>query len=114
NIVGRALVANRRLAGSTRGKRRRVRPLNSVVSRHEGQMIVDLSQVFYDGMPGVLFRGQSGPQVELTARIRPFMTHAQSCSHYDGKASFEITEATFQSSVGTKLDAPRHRYEGAA
>jgi len=77
-------------------------------------MIVDLSQVFYDGMPGVLFRSQSGPQIELTARIRPFMTHAQSCRHYDGKASFEITEATFQSSVGTKLDAPRHRYEGAA
>jgi arylformamidase len=76
-------------------------------------MIVDLSQVFYDGMPGVFFRNASGPAIELTARIRPFMTHAQSCQHYDGKASFEITEATFQSSVGTKLDAPRHRYEGA-
>jgi kynurenine formamidase len=76
-------------------------------------MIVDLSQVFHDGMPGVLFKSESGPAVELTARIRPFMTHAQSCRHYDGKASFEITEATFQSSVGTKLDAPRHRYEGA-
>ena len=76
-------------------------------------MIIDLSQVFYDGMPGVLFRTESGPAIELTARIRPFMTHAQSCWHYEGKASFEITEATFQSSVGTKLDAPRHRYEGA-
>src|SRR5437773_46138 len=89
-----------------------VRPLNSVVSCHGGQMIIDLSQVFHDGMPGVLFRSESGPNIELTARIRPFMTHAQSCRHYGGKASFEITEATFQSSVGTKLDAPRHRYEG--
>src|SRR5262249_55182571 len=75
--------------------------------------LLDLSQVFHDGMPGVLFRSESGPAVELTARIRPFMTHAQSCRHYDGKASFEITEATLQSSVGTKRDAPRHRYEGA-
>jgi kynurenine formamidase len=41
------------------------------------------------------------------------MTHAQSRHHYDGKASFEISDVAFQSSVGTKLDAPRHRFEGA-
>jgi hypothetical protein len=34
-MVGRALDANRWLAGSARGKRRIVRPLNSVVMRHE-------------------------------------------------------------------------------
>lgn len=51
--------------------------------------------------------------VELTARIRPWMTHAQSHRHYDGKASFEISDVAFQTSVGTKLDAPRHRFEGA-
>jgi hypothetical protein len=33
-IVARTLVANRRLAGSACGKRRRARPLNSVVSLH--------------------------------------------------------------------------------
>ena len=27
--------------------------------------------------------------------------------------SFEITDVAFQSSVGTKLDAPRHRFQGA-
>jgi hypothetical protein len=37
NIVGRTLAANRRLAGSARGKRRIVRPLNAIVS-HDGNM----------------------------------------------------------------------------
>ena len=76
-------------------------------------MIVDLSHVFHDGMPGVRFKSETGESVELTAHIRPYMTHAQSRHHYDGKASFEISDVAFQSSVGTKLDAPRHRFEGA-
>jgi arylformamidase len=77
-------------------------------------MIIDLSQLFYDGMPGPRFKSQAGEAVELTARIRPFMTHADSTRHYQGKASFEISDVSFQSSVGTKLDAPRHRFQGAA
>ena len=76
-------------------------------------MIIDLSQMFYDGMPGVRFKSELGKTVELTAHIRPYMTHAQSSQHYEDKASFEITDVTFQSSVGTKLDAPRHRFKGA-
>ena len=76
-------------------------------------MIIDLSQVFYDGMPGVRFKRETGETVELTAHIRPYMTHAQSSRHYQDKASFEITDVAFQSSVGTKLDAPRHRFQGA-
>lgn len=76
-------------------------------------MFVDLSHVFHDGMPGVLFKRDDGETVELTAHIRPYMTHAQSVSHYEGKASFEISDVAFQSSVGTKMDAPRHRFEGA-
>ncbi|BEP62130.1 hypothetical protein GmRootV213_26840 [Variovorax sp. V213] len=77
-------------------------------------MIVDLSHVFHDQMPGVRFKNEAGEAVELTARMRPFMTHAQSCAHYEGKASFEVTDVAFQTSVGTKMDAPRHRFEGAA
>jgi kynurenine formamidase len=76
-------------------------------------MIVDLSHVFHDGMPGVHFKTASGETIELTAHIRPYMTHAQSYPRYDGKASFEISDVAFQSSVGTKMDAPRHRFEGA-
>ena len=76
-------------------------------------MIIDLSHVFHDGEPGARFRTESDETVEHTARIRPYMTHAQSSRHYDGKASFEISDVAFQTSVGTKMDAPRHRYEGA-
>ena len=76
-------------------------------------MIIDLSQVFYDGMPGVSFKRETGETVELTAHIRPYMTHAQSSRRYQDKATFEITDVAFQSSVGTKLDAPRHRFQGA-
>ena len=76
-------------------------------------MIVDLSHVFHEGMPGVLFKSETGETVELTAHIRPYMSHAESGRHYDGKASFEISDVSFQSSVGTKMDAPRHRFEGA-
>ena len=76
-------------------------------------MIIDLSHIFHDGMPGVRFKTETGETIELTAHVRPWMTHAQSTRHYDGMASFEISDVCFQSSVGTKLDAPRHRYEGA-
>ena len=37
--MGRTLAANRGLAGSACGKRRRVRPLNSVVSRHSSTVV---------------------------------------------------------------------------
>ena len=76
-------------------------------------MMIDLSHVFHEGMPGVRFKKETGETVELTAHIRPFMSHAQSWRHYEGKASFEISDVAFQSSVGTKMDAPRHRFEGA-
>jgi arylformamidase len=76
-------------------------------------MIIDLSHIFHDGMPGVRFKSETGEAVELTARIRPYMTHVQSRRHYEGKASFEISDVAFQTSVGTKMDAPRHRFEGA-
>lgn len=87
---------------------------DSVQDRHTSEelrlelrrMIVDLSHVFHDGMPGVRFKSESGEAVELTAHIPPYMTHAQSSRHYEGKASFEISDVAFQTSVGTKMDAP--------
>lgn len=76
--------------------------------------IIDLSHVFADGMPGFRMRNKSGDQTEFTARIRPFLTHEQSEPNYQGKASFEITEVSFQTSLGTYLDSPRHRFPGRA
>lgn len=71
--------------------------------------LVDLSHDFEDGMPG--FRMvEDGETVEFTAEVRPFRTHAEMAHHYDEGVSFEITEMRFQTSVGTYLDSPYHRY----
>ena len=74
--------------------------------------LVDLSHALADGMPGFRMRGPDGKAIEYTARVRPFLTHADSAAFYQRKSSFEITELTLQTSVGTYLDAPCHRYPG--
>jgi len=71
---------------------------------------VDLSHQFEDGMPGFRMEDEDGTYTEYTAEIRPFLTHEESESHYEGEAAFEVTEITFQTSVGTYLDSPYHRY----
>jgi kynurenine formamidase len=71
---------------------------------------IDLSHDFYDGMPGFKMKNEDGTFTQYTARIKPFLTHEQSRPKYQGMASFEITEITFQTSVGTYLDSPCHRY----
>ena len=71
---------------------------------------IDLSHVFEDGMPGIRMRTADGSEAQLTARIRPVMTHAQSRSNYGGKAEFTLTEVSFHTSIGTYLDSPFVRY----
>ncbi len=71
---------------------------------------IDLSHTIEDGMPGFKMTDDDGNVVECTARVRPFLTHAQSAPKYQHKAAFEITELTLQTSIGTYLDAPYHRY----
>jgi kynurenine formamidase len=71
---------------------------------------IDLSHVFEDGMPGIRMRAADGSEVRLTARIRTLVTHEQSRPNYQGKAEFALTEVSFQTSIGTYLDAPYVRY----
>ncbi|WP_372911165.1 cyclase family protein [Salinigranum sp.] len=71
---------------------------------------VDLTHPFADGMPGFRIEAEDGTVTEYTAEIRPFLTHEESESYYDGESAFEVTEITFQTSVGTYLDSPYHRY----
>ncbi len=73
---------------------------------------IDLSHSFEDGMPGFVMRAADGTTAHFTASVKPFLTHQESRHFYDGKASFELTEITFQTSIGTYLDAPSHRFEG--
>jgi kynurenine formamidase len=75
-------------------------------------MLIDLSHTFADGMPGFTMRTPDGRAETFTASVKPFLTHAASAPFYQGKASFELTEITFQTSIGTYLDAPAHRFEG--
>jgi kynurenine formamidase len=72
--------------------------------------IVDLSHPFEDGMPGFRSETEDGTPIEYTAEIKPLFTHEESRDAYDGEAAFEVTEMTFQTSVGTYLDSPYHRY----
>jgi kynurenine formamidase len=71
---------------------------------------IDLSHTIYDGMPGFKLTNEDGSVTQYTARVRPFLTHDQSRPKYGGKASFEITELSLQTSVGTYLDSPYHRH----
>jgi len=70
----------------------------------------DLSHYFEDGMPGFKLKNEDGTFTQFTAKIHPFLTHEQTKPNFQGKCSFEITEITFQTSVGTYLDSPYHRY----
>jgi kynurenine formamidase len=73
-------------------------------------MFFDLSHDFEDKMPGFKLTNEDGSVTQYTARIRPFLTHDQTKAKFQGKCSFEITEMTFQTSVGTYIDSPYHRY----
>jgi kynurenine formamidase len=71
---------------------------------------IDLSHDFADGMPGFTTTLPDGSRLRCTARIRPLITHAQSHESFDGKAEFELTEMTFQTSIGTYIDSPYVRH----
>jgi arylformamidase len=74
-------------------------------------MFIDLSHPVEDGMPGFRMAGADGSVVQYTAKVRPFLTHEQTLPKFDGRCSFEMTEITLQTSIGTYLDALRHRYK---
>lgn len=71
---------------------------------------IDLSHTFENDMPGFRLKNDDGTLTQFTAQIRPFITHEQSRPRYQGLAEFEITEMTFQTSIGTYLDSPYHRW----
>ncbi|MHA2090406.1 MAG: cyclase family protein [Candidatus Kariarchaeaceae archaeon] len=71
---------------------------------------VDLSHSFENGMPGFRLKNSDGSVTQYTAKISPFLTHEQTLPMFKGKCSFEITQMEFQTSIGTYLDAPFHRY----
>lgn len=71
---------------------------------------IDLSHYFEDSMPGFKLKNEDGTFTQYTTHISPFLTHEQSKPKFKGKASFEVTEITFQTSIGTYIDSPYHRF----
>jgi arylformamidase len=71
---------------------------------------VDLSHTIETGMPGFRMKNADGLLIEYTAQVRPFLTHEQSRPYYQGKAEFEITDLSLQTSIGTYIDSPYHRH----
>lgn len=72
--------------------------------------LIDLTQPFYDGMPGFSMTGPDGREIHCAAHIREVLSHEDTASFYDGKCAFAYTEAQFFTSMGTRLDAPYIRY----
>ena len=73
-------------------------------------LFIDLSYDLEDNMPGFKIKNKDGTVTQYTAKIRPFLTHEESKPKFQGKCSFEITEIQLQTSIGTYLDSPYHRY----
>ncbi len=65
---------------------------------------VELSREISDGMGGI--------NPHYAVRVRPFTTHAPDAASHPERASFEISEVSFQVPVGTYMDAPRTRDPG--
>ncbi|HZQ05690.1 MAG TPA: cyclase family protein [Anaerolineae bacterium] len=74
-------------------------------------MFIDLSYEIFDGMRGLKMKNGDGSVTQFRVTVRPFLTHAQTRPNYQNKAEFEITEVSFQTSIGTYLDAPYHRFK---
>jgi len=72
---------------------------------------VDLSHTFEDRMPGFRLKKEDGTYTQFTAKIHPFLTHEQMKPMFKEDCSFEITEMSFQTSIGTYIDSPYHRYQ---
>lgn len=73
-------------------------------------MYIDLSHEFADGMPGFRMPGPDGTLTPFTARVRTFVSRADSARRYGGLSSFELSEVTFQTSIGTYVDSPYVRF----
>ena len=63
-------------------------------------------------MSRIVAQGMRGINPRYSVKVEPFSTHQESAKARDGKASFEISQVSFQVPVGTYLDSPRTRDPG--
>ncbi|MDZ4735348.1 MAG: cyclase family protein [Rhodospirillaceae bacterium] len=72
--------------------------------------LIDLSHPLENGMPGFAFVLPDGRRIEAGISIGAILRHEESQGMYGGKAEFTLTEMSFQTSIGTYLDAPFVRW----
>lgn len=63
-------------------------------------------------MSRVIAQGMRGINPRYAVKVEPFSTHQDSAKALEGKASFEISQVSFQVPVGTYVDSPRTRDPG--
>ena len=71
---------------------------------------IDLTQPFFDGMPGFSMTAADGRSIYCGARVEEALSHADTAPLYEDKCAFAFTELSFNGAVGTHLDAPYTRY----
>lgn len=73
---------------------------------------IDLSHTFEDGMPGMRITLGDGTVADGPVRVRPWLTRDQLDEALKGESSFEITEVSFPTAIGTYIDSPFSRFAG--
>ena len=74
-------------------------------------MFIDCSHTLYNKMPAFRLQNEDGTHQLFEVEIKPFLTREETKSKFSNNVSFEITQISFQSVVGTYVDSPYHRYE---
>ncbi len=75
-------------------------------------MFIDCSRILYNKMPAFRLQNEDGTHQIFEVEIKPFLTREQTRPKFLNNVSFEITQISFQSVVGTYIDSPYHRYAG--
>lgn len=65
-------------------------------------------------MPAFRLQNEDGSHTVFEVAINPFLTREQTKPKFNNDVSFEITQISFQSVVGTYVDSPYHRHAGMA
>ena len=77
-------------------------------------MFIDLSRTITNKMAAFKLKNEDGSYTTFEVEIRPFLTREQTKPKFSNEVSFEITQISFQTVVGSYVDSPYHRHAGMA
>ena len=73
-------------------------------------MFIDCSRTVTNHMSTFKLKNEDGSYTAFEVEISPFLTREQTKPKFSDGVSFEITQVSFQSVVGTYVDSPYHRH----